>query len=155
MWTWLCQKALGRNMILVRFEARERASAVDAPRHLPFIDKFLDLLHRSLSRGLASRHAARLPRADFVLNGAFRSAAIGIGDRDNANARAYKTSDGLFRIRWLHGARLSSLENRPIVVDSGRNLAESKSRKFPLKSKVGKFDGLTVGFGASAENFCA
>jgi hypothetical protein len=46
MWTWLCQKALGRNVILVRFEARERPRAVDAPRHLPFIDKFLDLLHR-------------------------------------------------------------------------------------------------------------
>src|SRR6185312_294117 len=51
MWTWFCQKALGRYVILVRFEARERPRAVDAPRHLPFIDKLLDLLHR-------------LPRAD-------------------------------------------------------------------------------------------
>jgi hypothetical protein len=89
------------------------------------------------------------------LNGAFRAAAIGTGDRDNANARAYKTSDGLFRMRWLHVARLSSLENRPIVVDSGRDLAESKSRKFSFEIKAGKFDGLTVGFGPSAENFCA
>src|SRR3546814_19671933 len=49
MWTWLCQKALGRNMILVRFEARERPRAVDAPRHLPFLDELFDLLHISHS----------------------------------------------------------------------------------------------------------
>src|SRR5260221_5333780 len=39
-------------MILVRFEAHKRSRAVDAPRSLPFIDEFLDLLHCSLSRGL-------------------------------------------------------------------------------------------------------
>ncbi|HEY9552345.1 MAG TPA: hypothetical protein VIR62_01920 [Allosphingosinicella sp.] len=36
-------------MILVRFEARERPRAVDAPRHLPFIDELFDLLHISHS----------------------------------------------------------------------------------------------------------
>jgi hypothetical protein len=38
-----------------------------------------------------------------------------------------------------------------IVVETAQN---SNRANFPLKSKAGKFDGLTVGFRPSAENFC-
>jgi hypothetical protein len=39
-----------------------------------------------------------------------------------------------------------------IVVEATQNLNRAI---FPLKSRVEKFDGLTVGFKPSAENFCA
>ena len=38
-----------------------------------------------------------------------------------------------------------------IVVEAAQNLDRAN---FPLKSKAKKFDGLTVGFRPSAENFC-
>jgi hypothetical protein len=38
-----------------------------------------------------------------------------------------------------------------IVVEAAQNLNRAI---FPLKSKAKKFDGLTVGFRPSAENFC-
>jgi hypothetical protein len=38
-----------------------------------------------------------------------------------------------------------------IVVEAAKNLNRAI---FPLKSKAKKFDGLTVGFRPSAENFC-
>ena len=39
-----------------------------------------------------------------------------------------------------------------IVVEATQN---SNRANFPLKSKAKKFDGLTVGFRPSSENFCA
>jgi hypothetical protein len=39
-----------------------------------------------------------------------------------------------------------------IVIEAAQNLNRAN---FPLKSKAKKFDGLTVGFRPSAENFCA